>query len=168
MGVRFLSPALKTMKDEDVVQAATCCISMREAAETLGIHYLTFRSAAQRLGVWRPRERTKPKEKFPLSEVLAGMHPTYYLRRERLFREGIKERKCEGCNGTHWLNALIPLELDHINGDSSDHRLENLRILCPNCHAQTSTYRGKNRGAGAHTLRAKARLAGRARVILIK
>jgi 5-methylcytosine-specific restriction endonuclease McrA len=42
------------------------------------------------------------------------------------------------------------LELDHINGRRDDNRLANLRILCPNCHAQTDTYRGKNRGAWAH------------------
>ncbi len=41
----------------------------------------------------------------------------------------------------------IPLELDHINGRRDDNRLDNLRILCPNCHAQTETYRGKNIGA---------------------
>ena len=38
----------------------------------------------------------------------------------------------------------IPLELDHINGNNKDHRLENLRLLCPNCHATTSTFKGRN------------------------
>lgn len=46
---------------------------------------------------------------------------------------------------TEWLNEPIPLELDHINGICHDNRLENLRLLCPNCHAKTSTYRGKNK-----------------------
>ncbi len=41
----------------------------------------------------------------------------------------------------------MPLELDHINGDRDDNRLGNLRVICPNCHAQTPTYRGRNIGA---------------------
>jgi hypothetical protein len=65
--------------------------------------------------------------------------------RKRLIREGIKEHKCECCGITEWNSFPTPLELDHINGNHFDNRLENLRILCPNCHAQTPTYRGKNK-----------------------
>jgi hypothetical protein len=71
----------------------------------------------------------------------AGSHKL----RLRLFREGIKEAKCECCGITKWNGFPAPLELDHINGNHFDNRLENLRILCPNCHAQTPTYRGKNK-----------------------
>ncbi len=67
----------------------------------------------------------------------------------RLFKEGIKKEQCENCNNTHWLNKKIPLELDHINGNNTDNRIENLRILCPNCHALTLTYRGKNKKKSA-------------------
>lgn len=49
-----------------------------------------------------------------------------------------------GCDG-NWQGYKISLELDHINGDNSDNRLENLRYLCPNCHATTPTYRGRNK-----------------------
>jgi 5-methylcytosine-specific restriction endonuclease McrA len=65
-----------------------------------------------------------------------------------LYRSGIKERKCEAplCGFTEWLGRAAPLELDHINSKPHDNRLENLRILCPNCHAQTGTYRAKNKG----------------------
>lgn len=61
--------------------------------------------------------------------------------KKRLFREGIKQKQCEICGLT---DTSITLELHHINGDPTDNRLENLQILCPNCHSKTSNFRGKN------------------------
>ncbi len=52
---------------------------------------------------------------------------------------------CSMCKLTDWLNRPISIELDHINGINNDNRLKNLRFLCPNCHSQTDTHRGKNR-----------------------
>lgn len=66
--------------------------------------------------------------------------------RKQLFKRGLKEKRCEVCNRTNWNKKEIPLEVDHINGIKSDNRLINLRIICPNCHAQTPTYKSKNRG----------------------
>jgi IS1 family transposase len=68
---------------------------------------------------------------------------SHYLRL-KLIKTKVKEHKCEWCQLTEWNNKPIPLELDHINGNNKDNRLENLRILCCNCHAQTETWRGKN------------------------
>jgi hypothetical protein len=68
-----------------------------------------------------------------------------YKAKNKLLREKILEYICSNCNLTEWLDGPMPLELDHINGDRNDYRLENLRLLCPNCHALTSTYRGKNK-----------------------
>lgn len=64
--------------------------------------------------------------------------------RKRLISEEYLIAKCYSCSGTKWMGKDIPLELEHINGNHKDNSLENLTLLCPNCHAQTSTYRGRN------------------------
>jgi predicted HNH restriction endonuclease len=56
---------------------------------------------------------------------------------------------CERCKNTTWEGNPIPLELHHINGIHSDNRISNLQILCPNCHALTDNYKGKNIGMSA-------------------
>lgn len=65
--------------------------------------------------------------------------------KKRLINEGLKEHKCENCGITEWNGQPTPIELDHIDGNRYNNTLQNLRILCPNCHAQTETYRGKNK-----------------------
>jgi hypothetical protein len=65
--------------------------------------------------------------------------------RKRLVRAGLKPDHCEICGLSEWRGKPLTLQLDHINGDHTDNRLENLRILCPNCHSQTTTWCGRNR-----------------------
>lgn len=59
---------------------------------------------------------------------------------KRLISHGYKEWKCQKCGLTEWLNEKIPLQVHHINGDHYDNRLENLELLCPNCHAKTDNF----------------------------
>lgn len=52
--------------------------------------------------------------------------------------------KCYKCGLDSWIDGKLVLELDHINGNNTDNQLENLQFLCPNCHSQTPTYKGRN------------------------
>jgi hypothetical protein len=83
----------------------------------------------------------------PLSEIMVE-DSTYRNRvalKERLYREGIKQRFCELCSQDEiWNGRRMALILDHINGISDDNRLENLRIVCANCNATLDTHCGRN------------------------
>lgn len=82
----------------------------------------------------------------PLDELLAyGSGASSATVRRRLIKEGLKEGRCERCGRSEWLGNPLPLQLHHVDGDHLDNRLDNLRILCPNCHAITETWCGRNR-----------------------
>lgn len=84
-----------------------------------------------------------------LSNMLIENYPKSYSNsalRIRLIREGIKENKCERCGGDTWEGEPMPLQLHHVNGNHKDLRIENLQILCPNCHSLTDNYGGKGGG----------------------
>lgn len=83
--------------------------------------------------------------KIPTEEYLNGTRKieTYKLK-NRLIKENLIEYKCSFCGITEWNGHVIPLELDHIDGNKNNNQLTNLRILCPNCHATTPTYKTKN------------------------
>ena len=84
----------------------------------------------------RSNKGKKFPPKRPITEYLRyGIVVNRQSLRKRLIAEGFKQAKCERCDLTEWLNEPIDLELDHINSDPEDNRLENLQILCPNCHA---------------------------------
>ena len=141
------------MKHEDnFIEVCKNAQSMSEAAAELKMHFNTFKRKAIKLGVYRPNQSGKGiskkgnGSKINLSDILEGKHPQYQTNklRIRLIKEGIKEHACEVCGIKEWMNNPISLELDHIDGNRTNHSLDNLRIVCPNCHSQTSTYRGRN------------------------
>jgi Zn finger protein HypA/HybF involved in hydrogenase expression len=70
----------------------------------------------------------------------------------RLIRNGLLKYECYECGITTWRSKKISLQLDHINGIHNDHRIENLRLLCPNCHSQTETFCGKNKKASKNLI----------------
>ncbi len=87
------------------------------------------------------------KEKYTLEQILIKNSPiTQKVLRGYIERHKVIPYKCEvcGCDG-HWQDGIISLELDHIDGDNTNNEISNLHYLCPNCHALTKTYRGKNK-----------------------
>lgn len=146
-------PTLQELKD-----ATASSRSMSEAAAKLNLHFSTFKRLAVEAGIYSPNRGrkggSKPKAegngKIPLNEILEGKHPQYqtFKLKKRLFTENLKQNKCEVCGIDEYNGKRLECELDHIDGDRTNHRLSNLRILCPNCHSQTHTFRfkrGKNK-----------------------
>lgn len=84
---------------------------------------------------------------IPLENILVknSSYANIARLKQRIVKSGLLEYKCFNCgNIGKWNGKNLTLQLDHINGVNNDHRIENLRFACPNCHSQTDTYGGKN------------------------
>ena len=144
------------MEDKKFIEVCETSASMREASIKTNIPFTTFKRKAQKLGCYKTnqggvginKERAEVGNgtKFYLKDILDGKYPQYQTGKlkARLFKENIKKRECERCGIKKWNDEEISFEMHHINGKSNDHLLENLQILCPNCHSQTDTWRGRN------------------------
>lgn len=86
--------------------------------------------------------KTRPQA-MPIDQLLGAPRSRTHIK-GRLISAGLLENKCQTCGLESWLGKPISMHIDHINGVRDDHRLENLRMLCPNCHSQTETYSGRN------------------------
>ena len=119
-----------------------------------GGNHATIKKYAER--VWRistdhfeaaaDRARSLRREPIPLEDVLVvGSAYSRRTLKSRLYAEGLKRRLCEECGqGEAWRGQRMSLILDHVNGVADDNRLENLRIVCPNCAATFDTHCGRN------------------------
>jgi hypothetical protein len=143
-----------SVSDEQIIEAAVNSISCTAAAVKLGIKYHTFRVHAKRLGVFNPNPSGKgikkpidDHRKFNLQDILEGKHPQYPTGKlkKRLIDLNILQNVCSECGITEWNKKPLVLHLDHIDGNRHNHKLDNVRLLCPNCHSQTDTYCGKNK-----------------------
>ncbi len=142
----------KRVEDAHFIKVCTDAISMAAAASTLGLHFNSFKKRALVLGCYRPNQAgvgmKKAAPSIPLEEIIVKkLHPHYqsFKLKLRLIQEGIKDNKCESCGIKEWRNKPLSMELHHKDGDRCNHLLENLLLLCPNCHSQTETFRAKNR-----------------------
>jgi Zn finger protein HypA/HybF involved in hydrogenase expression len=138
-----------TWTDEELINALPKCTSFSEVATYMNMSRATnslLKKRSIELNLNFSHFRNSGYNPLSLNEVLVKNKETSSHRlKKRLITEGLKQHKCECCGITEWMGKPTPIELDHINGNHHDNRLENLRILCPNCHAQTDTYRGKNK-----------------------
>jgi hypothetical protein len=150
-GPSFTEPQLR--------EAIAASHSYKETMECVGLraaggNFRTIKKYAERWQIttdhFRPARYGGGKVPTPLAEVLVenSSYPRGSLKR-RLFDAGLKARECELCGQTEeWHGRRMSLILDHANGGARDNRLENLRILCPNCNATLDTHCGKNKPRG--------------------
>jgi DNA-binding transcriptional ArsR family regulator len=113
--------------------------SIRECCRHFGFSTNAWYQAVER-GVVQPRERVEALTRY----LVMGRQVNRFHLKNHLFNAGLKENRCEICGISEWRGAPLTMALHHVNGDGRDNRLENLRILCPNCHGQTENFAGRN------------------------
>lgn len=137
---------------EDIIAKLETGASRAEICRQYKVKYDTLLT---RLKMWEATHLKNPSGKgnekrklYKPSELYfgTGKYINSHVLKKKMIKDGLKQHKCEICQLTKWNDKPIPIELDHINGNHHDNRLENLRIICPNCHAQQDTNSGKNIG----------------------
>jgi hypothetical protein len=157
----FRRASKKRWTDEQLIEAVKSSHSMAQVLLKLGYTrnsggiYTFIKGHIKKLGIdcghWTGQGHLKGKTHnwspaIPF-EIIMVENSTYncHKLKTRLFKASILENKCSECGLLpEWNGKPISLQMDHINGDHHDNRLENLRILCPNCHSQTDTFGTRN------------------------
>ena len=147
------------IRDEQYREAVRQSRSIAGALRLLGVvpeggNYRVLRRAIERLELdtshfagqsWSRGAKVSHRVR-PIEDYLSNKYPIQSDRlRRRLINEGVLQHRCCGCKLDTWMDQPIPLELDHIDGNHQNNALDNLRLLCPNCHSLTPTFRGKNK-----------------------
>lgn len=151
---------LRKYSEADLRSAVAAVTSMRQALLRLGVapyggNYEVFKRAVVAFGIstdhftGRTSALGNPEgsRSRPLTDYFEGRAKVTNTNRfrRRLLREGVFDRSCGRCKGNEWLGEVMPLELHHVDGNRSNNEPSNLILLCPNCHALTATYRGRNK-----------------------
>lgn len=128
--------------DEQILDAIAATPNFSRAAELLDINRKTVMAVARRHGISSKRMREPDHDKVLSIKTGRDGNIAKYLRKHSLMEE-----VCALCGGLPvWNGQPLTLQLDHIDGNPSDNRIDNLRWLCPNCHSQTPTFTNKKRG----------------------
>ena len=156
---------MRNYTDQDITDAVASSESVAGVLRLLGLkpaggNYKTMNAKIAALGLdtshwtgkgWNRGDKmglSRYRKVISLEEALVE-NSTYVSTsnlKKKLINAGLFEKKCYNCGLDTWLDRPIPLELEHRNGVNNDNRIENLTLLCPNCHALTDTYRGRNIG----------------------
>ncbi len=135
----------KNYTDQDVINFSKDVKSLSQLLKKLNLrscggNYANMKLILQRLEVdcshWTGQAWSKGQQLKPWNKYLKNQNLKNHIIKER-------EKECESCKLQVWMSFSIPLELHHINGDRTDNTLENLQLLCPNCHALTSNWRNR-------------------------
>jgi HNH endonuclease len=121
--------------------------SISQCEAHFGFARQTFMDGAKR-GDLVTRPHAAPIEIY----LVKGRRTNRTHLKRRLLATGLKQNRCERCGIESWLGEPLSMALHHVNGDGLDNRLENLALLCPNCHAQTPNFSGRNRKIGRLTV----------------
>lgn len=148
-----------TISEEEVSTIVLGASSIADVAKKLGLkpiggNYKTIKRHIERLGLsidhftgqgWLKGKTHGFAKKIPLEEILVdGSNYASDKLKKRLLKAGLMVYQCRECGLSEWNGKPISLELEHRNGNSRDNRIENVELLCPNCHSQTTTWRGRN------------------------
>lgn len=151
----------KKITNEEILEACTNSISRQETLKFLrlnphtGANVSWIKKKIKELNIqtnhWLGEGYLKGKSHkwssgADINEILIKNSPYLWTSslKKRLLKEFLLINKCYKCGITHWLGQALSLQLEHINGDNADNRIENLILLCPNCHSLTDTFAGKN------------------------
>ena len=135
----------KIVSKLEVEKAISTHKTMGGAAIALGLDRRTFKRIAEEYSLYDGGIGMRGGGRFQLTDILSGKHPQYPTSKlsKRLVKDGYKTYECEHCGISEWNGKSISLELNHKDGNNGNHRLDNLELICPNCHSQTDTYRSK-------------------------
>lgn len=140
--------------DDDFKKVVSKSISIRQVLINLGYapkggNYRTIKNRISKLNISTSHFLGKGANKGqtfgpkrPLKDYLLNKFSIKSISlKKRLINEKLLKKECSNCKNSTWLGNSIPLEIDHIDGNHENNNLENLRLLCPNCHSLTPTFR---------------------------